>query len=171
MIRRPPRSTLFPYTTLFRSGFVIEVAEYLLVHFLGGAAVGIHYGIPRIEVLGGDGGNKLEHHRQVAIEPYHVEQGPSTDKTGLGHYLGALLRGGGSGHEPHVFDNIGGITGHGHVLRPYQSNLCVGSGELENIDRRFVGSVAPDVAIVGLYVVDHEVFLLKNVVLKAVVSA
>src|SRR3712207_7039905 len=23
MIRRPPRSTLFPYTTLFRSGFVI----------------------------------------------------------------------------------------------------------------------------------------------------
>src|SRR3712207_8660113 len=84
MIRRPPRSTLFPYTTLFRSylgvialvgrfvggvnlgqesvggpfgglesprglgrqgrqGFVIEVAEYLLVHFLGGAAVGIHY--------------------------------------------------------------------------------------------------------------------------------
>src|SRR5256885_9401570 len=24
MIRRPPRSTLFPYTTLFRSGFVIR---------------------------------------------------------------------------------------------------------------------------------------------------
>src|SRR5256885_9108181 len=23
MIRRPPRSTLFPYTTLFRSGFVV----------------------------------------------------------------------------------------------------------------------------------------------------
>src|SRR2546430_11763323 len=27
MIRRPPRSTLFPYTTLFRSPFDIEVAE------------------------------------------------------------------------------------------------------------------------------------------------
>src|SRR2546422_10811875 len=26
MIRRPPRSTLFPYTTLFRSGFVPPVA-------------------------------------------------------------------------------------------------------------------------------------------------
>src|SRR5260370_26135029 len=26
MIRRPPRSTLFPYTTLFRSGLAIEVA-------------------------------------------------------------------------------------------------------------------------------------------------
>src|SRR3712207_8767949 len=25
MIRRPPRSTLFPYTTLFRSGFVLFV--------------------------------------------------------------------------------------------------------------------------------------------------
>src|SRR2546427_11548072 len=26
MIRRPPRSTLFPYTTLFRSSLVVEVA-------------------------------------------------------------------------------------------------------------------------------------------------
>src|SRR5260221_3572565 len=25
MIRRPPRSTLFPYTTLFRSGFALEI--------------------------------------------------------------------------------------------------------------------------------------------------
>src|SRR3712207_8274991 len=27
MIRRPPRSTLFPYTTLFRSGFIRELPE------------------------------------------------------------------------------------------------------------------------------------------------
>src|SRR5256886_15684079 len=27
MIRRPPRSTLFPYTTLFRSGFVFDHAS------------------------------------------------------------------------------------------------------------------------------------------------
>src|SRR2546422_4177613 len=27
MIRRPPRSTLFPYTTLFRSGFGLECPE------------------------------------------------------------------------------------------------------------------------------------------------
>src|SRR5256885_15344340 len=26
MIRRPPRSTLFPYTTLFRSGLAVELA-------------------------------------------------------------------------------------------------------------------------------------------------
>src|SRR3712207_7754138 len=29
MIRRPPRSTLFPYTTLFRSGFIQQVAPVL----------------------------------------------------------------------------------------------------------------------------------------------
>src|SRR2546422_6886794 len=28
MIRRPPRSTLFPYTTLFRSGFVDAAAHF-----------------------------------------------------------------------------------------------------------------------------------------------
>src|SRR2546425_5355902 len=32
MIRRPPRSTLFPYTTLFRSGAAIEVRR---LHNLG----------------------------------------------------------------------------------------------------------------------------------------
>src|SRR3712207_7071154 len=30
MIRRPPRSTLFPYTTLFRSGLGVEVAGGLV---------------------------------------------------------------------------------------------------------------------------------------------
>src|SRR2546426_7446302 len=28
MIRRPPRSTLFPYTTLFRSGHCVRVQNY-----------------------------------------------------------------------------------------------------------------------------------------------
>src|SRR5256886_8724453 len=31
MIRRPPRSTLFPYTTLFRSRFLIPFAGMLVV--------------------------------------------------------------------------------------------------------------------------------------------
>src|SRR3989442_9910993 len=31
MIRRPPRSTLFPYTTLFRSGLLAEVRDGLLL--------------------------------------------------------------------------------------------------------------------------------------------
>src|SRR5258706_14558018 len=30
MIRRPPRSTLFPYTTLFRSHFPIETAKLVI---------------------------------------------------------------------------------------------------------------------------------------------
>src|SRR5688572_32505790 len=30
MIRRPPRSTLFPYTTLFRSGKFLEIFSILL---------------------------------------------------------------------------------------------------------------------------------------------
>src|SRR5258707_9729060 len=33
MIRRPPRSTLFPYTTLFRSPFLPDGADILHVHF------------------------------------------------------------------------------------------------------------------------------------------
>src|SRR3712207_8300559 len=42
MIRRPPRSTLFPYTTLFRSGsswVLIPPRPKGIVHFLGGAFV------------------------------------------------------------------------------------------------------------------------------------
>src|SRR3712207_9569499 len=30
MIRRPPRSTLFPYTTLFRSGCIIQMYFFIL---------------------------------------------------------------------------------------------------------------------------------------------
>src|SRR2546427_4635871 len=37
MIRRPPRSTLFPYTTLFRSGFA---SNGFGAHSLGGYALG-----------------------------------------------------------------------------------------------------------------------------------
>src|SRR5258708_24080255 len=40
MIRRPPRSTLFPYTTLFRSQLVIENIVKTLLLF-GGATIGI----------------------------------------------------------------------------------------------------------------------------------
>src|SRR3712207_7100563 len=49
MIRRPPRSTLFPYTTLFRSGpgQDLDVTRHLLRHpvtdgVLGDARVGPH---------------------------------------------------------------------------------------------------------------------------------
>src|SRR3712207_8925794 len=32
MIRRPPRSTLFPYTTLFRSDLLVRHVEHLVQH-------------------------------------------------------------------------------------------------------------------------------------------
>src|SRR2546430_7867101 len=38
MIRRPPRSTLFPYTTLFRSGYTANFN----VTFSGGGGTGAH---------------------------------------------------------------------------------------------------------------------------------
>src|SRR5256885_12204717 len=42
MIRRPPRSTLFPYTTLFRSAHA--AAAELLVEAVGGAEGGLETG-------------------------------------------------------------------------------------------------------------------------------
>src|SRR5258705_11142717 len=38
MIRRPPRSTLFPYTTLFRSGVHDSLARLVRTYFVGYAA-------------------------------------------------------------------------------------------------------------------------------------
>src|SRR5687768_18306854 len=49
MIRRPPRSTLFPYTTLFRSrqaGADPDVIE------IAGIRVGEHQQVPRLSLLG-----------------------------------------------------------------------------------------------------------------------
>src|SRR5256885_7358369 len=50
MIRRPPRSTLFPYTTLFRSS-VVNIRTQL-------APRGLQHGGAR---LGGEGGRSEEH--------------------------------------------------------------------------------------------------------------
>src|SRR3712207_8060312 len=41
MIRRPPRSTLFPYTTLFRSGALSAVATFPAIAATGLAVVGL----------------------------------------------------------------------------------------------------------------------------------
>src|SRR5690349_23937683 len=42
MIRRPPRSTLFPYTTLFRSAEGVETAEQ--ANLLAGMGIGLAQG-------------------------------------------------------------------------------------------------------------------------------
>src|SRR5947207_5377643 len=41
MIRRPPRSTLFPYTTLFRSGGAISIPMAAVMLWLRGGAFAI----------------------------------------------------------------------------------------------------------------------------------
>src|SRR2546422_7179450 len=53
MIRRPPRSTLFPYTTLFRSGRE-DLQRQLDVHYLGAVlAIGAAAGVMRRQKTGG----------------------------------------------------------------------------------------------------------------------
>src|SRR5438132_3996602 len=44
MLRRPPRSTLFPYTTLFRSGELLfgTVDSWCIWNLTGGTAGGLH---------------------------------------------------------------------------------------------------------------------------------
>src|SRR5438874_4976542 len=46
MIRRPPRSTLFPYTTLFRSQLSSIIRVCLSVNVIPCFCVGVHTGYP-----------------------------------------------------------------------------------------------------------------------------
>src|SRR3712207_8843658 len=50
MIRRPPRSTLFPYTTLFRSGQVVPAVPDQLPRPRGHARRPRRHGRPRLAV-------------------------------------------------------------------------------------------------------------------------
>src|SRR3712207_7524698 len=55
MIRRPPRSTLFPYTTLFRSDLDLAGAGQLAVHLAGdGDVLGRDLGVDLRLVLNDD---------------------------------------------------------------------------------------------------------------------
>src|SRR3712207_8651415 len=52
MIRRPPRSTLFPYTTLFRShGLRLLALEEVPVPVAARAAVGVSPALPVVRVV------------------------------------------------------------------------------------------------------------------------
>src|SRR3712207_9386240 len=80
MIRRPPRSTLFPYTTLFRSGTDGE-ALACVANFSGTPHHGYRIGLPRPgtwrEVLNTDaegyGGSGVGNHGSIEVveEPGH----------------------------------------------------------------------------------------------------
>src|SRR2546422_10669691 len=53
MIRRPPRSTLFPYTTLFRSDYLHEIGE-LDLNISGGMNACGHHHVGHVGILGVD---------------------------------------------------------------------------------------------------------------------
>src|SRR2546422_6079185 len=65
MIRRPPRSTLFPYTTLFRSGINVPLATGAIVWPQAGAVT---------VVLGNDlvGGGRSEEHTSELQSRLHL---------------------------------------------------------------------------------------------------
>src|SRR2546426_7831542 len=62
MIRRPPRSTLFPYTTLFRS--VPGSSAGARGSPLGGAALGA-----AVEEAAGPGRTPVSHHQRLNVKP------------------------------------------------------------------------------------------------------
>src|SRR5690242_21178246 len=63
MIRRPPRSTLFPYTTLFRSVFVAADGEIRNRRLRQAAAIGDLLGRPGVaDILGLANDQRSEEH-------------------------------------------------------------------------------------------------------------
>src|SRR3712207_8634728 len=75
MIRRPPRSTLFPYTTLFRSGLVAGLDHRLVVHPLDGdrAAVDALEQLAGLH-LGEVAADRLRGHAVALREVGHVDR-------------------------------------------------------------------------------------------------
>src|SRR3989442_7505469 len=68
MIRRPPRSTLFPYTTLFRSH--LRFCPQTLHHSLGDSRLLLHFGRPRD--LRGDRSPVLPDRKSTRLNSSHV---------------------------------------------------------------------------------------------------
>src|SRR2546426_9255452 len=64
MIRRPPRSTLFPYTTLFRS--VVDLARVARLHDEAAARA---LAAPHEVVVDRGGGQKARDRRPLATDP------------------------------------------------------------------------------------------------------
>src|SRR3712207_8413947 len=74
MIRRPPRSTLFPYTTLFRSGHLATGDRFdpaQAVHHRVAVAVEL-VGRPRRGAVGGEEGRSEEHTSELQSRQYLV---------------------------------------------------------------------------------------------------
>src|SRR3712207_9193894 len=97
MIRRPPRSTLFPYTTLFRSDRVRRHPLAVDVQSHAGGALGRHDVVPRVVVVGSGGG---ERRRRAATERAEQQLAVGTHvDVAVGLCWGGGGRGAASGHR------------------------------------------------------------------------
>src|SRR3712207_8965921 len=93
MIRRPPRSTLFPYTTLFRSHArtLSRRVGFLIIFLWPGASLAGHKVPDRRQRRGVPGGHRSEEHtselqsRQYLVCRLLLEQNQSEDLTSQLH--------------------------------------------------------------------------------------
>src|SRR3712207_7724993 len=65
MIRRPPRSTLFPYTTLFRS----RVPADVVVQMVGQRALGVIGALTVVGVIAASWRNLRQYPRLLSVNP------------------------------------------------------------------------------------------------------
>src|SRR3712207_8250342 len=72
MIRRPPRSTLFPYTTLFRSGIDISIENVTEARARMAHALLAHYQSDANTVAPTDGFRSEEHTSELQSRQYLV---------------------------------------------------------------------------------------------------
>src|SRR2546425_9542931 len=120
MIRRPPRSTLFPYTTLFRSAGPVALIERARVAVGGAGGAGGFLGVGR--TVGTAAGAAL---RLVALAGRGAADGAAGGKavgracgararTGLGHVANT---GGGAALRPRVTCRVlAGVAGPGALV-------------------------------------------------------
>src|SRR3712207_8092277 len=75
MIRRPPRSTLFPYTTLFRS-HLSNTPRQILIHEALGNELPAYAHVP--QVLGPDKKKLSKRHGSASVEDFAAQDRKST---------------------------------------------------------------------------------------------
>src|SRR5690348_17579136 len=69
MIRRPPRSTLFPYTTLFRSGPTYPTSSHDATQYSSNAPLSLS---PGVQTDGNPRSHRSEEHTSELQSPVHL---------------------------------------------------------------------------------------------------
>src|SRR2546426_3878308 len=72
MIRRPPRSTLFPYTTLFRSGTEADVVEVVHVEDQRSALPAVDAEVLQVEIADDQTDRRSEEHTSELQSPCNL---------------------------------------------------------------------------------------------------